>query len=499
MTDFSRRALWLAAAALLPLGLTACDSDDPTPQPQPQPGVCESAATNQTLGCAIAANEVRYDTLNAGEVQVTDLGQGVAPRVGTVRWTANNEYILNGRVFVNDGQTLEIEPGTVIRGRPGQGERSSALIVAQGGMIMANGTAADPIVMTSLGDDLAIADDQPLGGGQWGGLIVLGSAGLNVNTATLNIEGIPTTEPRGTYGGTDDDDNSGIIRYVSIRYGGTLIGDNNEINGLTLGGVGRGTTIEYVEVFSNADDGVEFFGGTVNTKYMVVAFSDDDSFDTDQGYRGLNQYWLAVQREGDGDNGAEMDGGDDELGGFDSQPYSNFVVANATFIGSGLATGNSGLGRALRIRESSAAQLLPLGLHQLRQPDQHRGPHRRHRRQPAAARRGPPRPPGQRLRPVYRRQHAGDGGEPGLRPGLPHGRCQRERLRRPAAGRDRARRQRRGGLQPHLYRPGDGRARHAADQRVLRELDLHGRRLPGQQLDPGLDRALAARLPHPVV
>ena len=345
MNDLSRRALWLTATALLPLGLTACDSNDPGPGPS----ACEAL----TLDCALQASEVRYDTTGS-EVQVTDLGNGVAPRVGTIRWTNDNEYVLNGRVFVNDGQTLEIEPGTIVRGRPGSGERASALIVARGGTIMAEGTAAEPIVMTSLSDDLADPDDQPLGGGQWGGLIVLGRAGLNTTPAELNIEGIPVSEPRGVYGGSNDDDNSGTIRYVSIRYGGTNIGENNEINGLTLGGVGRGTTIEYVEVFSNADDGVEFFGGTVNTKHMVVAFSDDDSFDTDQGYRGLNQYWLAIQRAGDGDNGAEMDGGDAD-GDVDAQPYSAFKVANATFVGSGQNDQNTGLGRALRIRESSAA------------------------------------------------------------------------------------------------------------------------------------------------
>ena len=167
-----------------------------------------------------------------GTVQVVSSEE----EVGTTTWTANNTYILNGFVYVNDGQTLTIEPGTVIKGRPGQAARASALIVAQGGTIEANGTAEAPIIFTAEADDLegSVPDDA---NGLWGGVIILGNASTNnldVN-GVKNVEGIPTDETRGAYGGTDDADDSGTLTYVSIRYGGSVIGANNEINGLTLG------------------------------------------------------------------------------------------------------------------------------------------------------------------------------------------------------------------------------------------------------------------------
>ena len=197
---------------------------------------------------------------------------------GDVTWTANNTYVLDGFVFVEDGETLTIEPGTVIKGKPGQAENSSALIIAQGGKIYANGTPSKPIIFTAEADNLN--GNLPLDTrGLWGGVIVLGKAGINTATGVGQIEGIPSTEPRGAYGGNDDTDNSGVIRYVSIRYGGTDIGEGNEINGLTMAGVGSGTRIEYVEVFNNKDDGFEWFGGTVNCKYLVSAFNGDDAFD----------------------------------------------------------------------------------------------------------------------------------------------------------------------------------------------------------------------------
>lgn len=254
--------------------------------------------------------------------------------VGTTTWTANNTYVLDGFVFVNEGQTLTIEPGTVIKGKPGEGENASALIVARGGRIMANGTAEDPIIFTAEDDDVNDPNDLPLTqNGLWGGVIILGNATTNRGSGGIGaIEGIPTEETRGQYGGTNDDDNSGTFRYVSIRHAGSLIGAANEINGLTMGAVGRGTTIEYVEVFANQDDGFEWFGGTVNTKYLVSAFCGDDMFDYDEGWRGNNQFWFGIYKEDDGGTGGEHDGGTDPE---DGQPYAIPVISNATFIGSG--------------------------------------------------------------------------------------------------------------------------------------------------------------------
>ena len=217
-------------------------------------------------------------------------GQNTIPvsgSTGTTTWTSNNVYILTGYVFVESGQILTIEPGTVVKGAPGSGVDASALIVTKGGQLIADGTAESPIIFTFEGDPLdgSVAYDTR---GQWGGIIILGNATTNFG-GPAQIEGIPTDNNLAEYGGDNDADNSGILRYVSIRHGGTELGAANEINGLTLAGVGSGTTIDHIEVVSNLDDGIEFFGGAVSATHVLVAFCGDDSFDWDQGYHGARQ------------------------------------------------------------------------------------------------------------------------------------------------------------------------------------------------------------------
>ncbi len=270
---------------------------------------------------------IGLDGIAHATINIKDDGNGT----GTNTWTANNIYLLDGMVFVNDGDILTIEAGTVIKGKPGQGENASALIVARGGKIMAKGTAAEPIIFTAEADDLN-GSVQDLADGLWGGLIILGKATLNTVPGEQQIEGIPQTEPRGVYGGTDNSDNSGEIHYVSIRHGGSDIGEGNEINGLTLGGVGNGTIIEFVEVFANKDDGVEFFGGMPRLNNIIVAFCGDDSYDYDQGFRGYGQFWVAVQGYERGDRLGEHDGGTDPETG---DPYAIPTVYNATYVGRG--------------------------------------------------------------------------------------------------------------------------------------------------------------------
>ena len=277
----------------------------------------------------------------AEEITISDDGNGT----GTTTWTADNTYILQGFVFVNDGDSLTIEAGTIIKGAPGTQASASALIVGRGAYIHAEGSADNPIIMTFQGD--------PLDGsipystkGQWGGLIILGDARLNSVPGESAIEGIPTTEIRGLYGGDNDADNSGIVKYVSVRHGGTDIGAGNEINGITFGGVGYGTTIDYVEVISNADDGLEFFGGTVCVKHAVVSFCGDDSFDYDEGFRGFGQYWVTIHEPNDGDRGGEHDGGTDPEDGI---PYATPTIYNATYIGRGIDAGK----RALTFRDNA--------------------------------------------------------------------------------------------------------------------------------------------------
>ena len=277
----------------------------------------------------------------ADDIFISDDGSGT----GTTTWTADNTYILQGFVFVNSGDSLTIEAGTVIKGAPGTGANASALIVARGAYIHAVGTAESPIIMTFQGD--------PLDGsipyttkGQWGGLILLGNAKLNSVPGESAIEGIPTSEPRGLYGGDNDEDNSGILKYISVRHGGTDIGAGNEINGVTYGGVGSATSVEYIEVISNADDGMEFFGGTVCVKHALVAFCGDDGFDYDEGYRGAGQYWVVIQEPNDGDRGGEHDGGTDPEDGI---PYAAPTIYNATYIGRGIEAGK----RAVTYRDNA--------------------------------------------------------------------------------------------------------------------------------------------------
>ncbi len=265
--------------------------------------------------------------VNTDTEMIHDYGAGT----GTTTWRHDKQYLLDGLVFVNDGQTLTIEAGTVIRSKTGQGESASALIVARGAKLIAEGTSEEPIIFTCEGDDLE-GSVPAKARGLWGGLIILGNAKINLQAGENHIEGISFYEPRGIYGGNNDDDNSGILKFVSIRHGGTDIGEGNEINGLTLGAVGRGTTIEHIEVMSNKDDGIEFFGGTVNCKYLISAFNGDDAFDYDLGYSGKGQFWLAIQDAGEGDLLLECSGGQNpELG----LPYSKPTIYNGTFIGRG--------------------------------------------------------------------------------------------------------------------------------------------------------------------
>ncbi len=254
----------------------------------------------------------------------------VSGATGDARWSAARIYELQGRVIVAAGDTLVIEPGTIIKGGYGQGVNSSVLVVAQGGYIEAKGTAAAPIVMTSIADNIELGENagtnlDETNSGLWGGLIVLGYAPISADAATALIEGLPANEPYAIYGGSDDMDNSGIIEYVSVRHGGTLIGDGNEINGITFGGVGSGTTVNHVEVVANVDDGIEFFGGSVSVTNAVVWAQGDDAYDIDQAWSGTLDNFVYVAGT-DSDHGMEVDGPEGTTGGM-------FTAKNGTLYG----------------------------------------------------------------------------------------------------------------------------------------------------------------------
>lgn len=334
--------LFIAAVATLTVSTTSCKKK----------GCMDSEAANYSEEAKKDDGSCTYETTftsttdvnGTTAVQIKDRGEGV----GTTTFTNDKVWILDGLVFVNEGQTLTIEAGTVIRGVSGDGENASALVVARGAQINAEGTSSAPIIFTSTTDKLDGTDDIT-SRGEWGGLIVLGNASLNSSPGETAIEGIATTETRGLYGGSDDTDNSGTLKYISIRHGGTDIGSGNEINGLTLGGVGSGTTIEYIEVIANKDDGIECFGGTPQIKYLVLSNCGDDSFDYDEGYRGKNQFVLAVQDVNEGDRLGEHDGGTDPE---TATPYAHPVFYNATYIGRGISAGK----RTLTFRDNAGGE-----------------------------------------------------------------------------------------------------------------------------------------------
>ncbi len=252
----------------------------------------------------------------------------------TYFWTNDNIYVLDGLVFLEQGSTLNIEPGTVIKFTPRADiGNPSALVITRGAKIIAEGTSEEPIIFTAEADNVADPSDLgPSDNALWGGIVILGNGITQKNgNSTVNIEGIDTSEPRGAYGGTDNADDSGVLKYVSIRHGGRLIVTGSELNGLSLGGVGSGTTLEYIEVYANSDDGIEFFGGAPDLKYAVVAFTEDDSFDWDEVYTGKGQFWFSIQRPDIADAGGELDGSTPD----DLSPYSKPTVYNWTHIGAG--------------------------------------------------------------------------------------------------------------------------------------------------------------------
>jgi hypothetical protein len=236
-------------------------------------------------------------------------------------WFSDTIYQLGGRITVEDGATLTIQPGTVIKGEAGTGANATALLIARGGKLIAEGTPQLPIVFTSVADEITpemisqgnfkSPNLDPTVNGLWGGVIVLGEAKISPKpdatgeVISVQIEGIPTSDANGLYGGNEDSDNSGIMKYVSIRHGGTNIGSGNEINGLTLGGVGSGTVVENIEVVANQDDGIEWFGGTVNANNVVVWNAGDDGLDTDQSWGGTCDNFVVVTAAG---HAFELDG-----------------------------------------------------------------------------------------------------------------------------------------------------------------------------------------------
>jgi hypothetical protein len=244
-------------------------------------------------------------------------------------FTRDKVWVLQGFVYVTNGATLTIESGTLVKGDKAT---KGALIVTRGAKIIADGTADQPIVFTSSG---------PVGFrnyGDWGGIILLGKASINVAGGEAIIEGgVEDGQGNGTYGGglaPNDADNSGIMRYVRIEFPGIAFQPNSEINGLTCGGVGNATILEHIQVSYCGDDGFEFFGGTVNAKYLVSFRSLDDDLDTDFGYRGKIQYAYVLRdpaiADVSGSNGFESD---NDGTGTANVPKTRAIISNVTIAG----------------------------------------------------------------------------------------------------------------------------------------------------------------------
>ncbi|MDP2175775.1 MAG: hypothetical protein Q8K70_07695 [Bacteroidota bacterium] len=325
----------LLASLALSIAFTSCKKDE-TPEP-PKPPV-------------IAPTDTLVELSGSLTTQTLD---------------ATKKYLLKGIVVIDDNITLTIPAGTVLFGEK---KTKGTLLVKKGGKLIAEGTEAKPIVMTS-NQEPGERDK-----GDWGGVVVLGKANVNQNNPA--IEGITPAANFGTFQSTANDaDNSGIIKYVRIEYAGIALTPNNETNSLTMGGVGSGTTIEYVQVTYGGDDGFEWFGGTVNGKYLISYGTWDDDFDVDFGHSGKIQFGLAVRdpfaADQSGSNGFEVD---NDASGTTATPKTSAVFSNMTILGpsydsSSRSSFSGNYQHALHLRRNSEISILnsviagfPIGL-----------------------------------------------------------------------------------------------------------------------------------------
>ena len=257
-----------------------------------------------------------------------------------IRLTNDAYWVLRGAVFIAEPARIFIDAGTRI---VGETATRGTLVIERGAQIVAEGTAAAPIVFTS---------DQPVGSrgrGDWGGLIINGRAPVNLPGGVGLGEG-----DTGIYGGDDPDDNSGILRYVRVEFAGIEFSPDNELNGIAFQGVGRGTTVDYVQVSFNKDDGIEMFGGTVDVKHVVLTSIGDDSMDWTFGWQGRAQFVIAQQRGDDADRGIEADNNGNNN---DLLPRSKPTIYNITLIGDPDRNEGAESTDGIRFREGTAGIL----------------------------------------------------------------------------------------------------------------------------------------------
>lgn len=332
MTILKNQALSLLMLGAVAVALPACKKKE---------GCTDPAATNYDPDADKDCCCEYASTPTGNTIEVTEAISS------NTTWTSNNKYLLKGFIYVNDGATLTIQPGTIIKGdKPTKG----TLIVRRGGKLIADGTASQPIVFTS---------NQPAGSrdyGDWGGIVICGRAPHN-QPSDPTIEGGPDAQ----YGGTDANDNSGILRYVRIEFPGIAFQPNQEINGLTMGSVGSGTTIDHVQVSYCGDDSYEWFGGNVNAKYLIAFRGWDDDFDQDFGWQGKGQFAVSLRDPNIADqsssNGFECD---NDAAGNSAAPYSQGTWSNVSIFGPKVDAGttiNSLYARALHLRRNTKTRV----------------------------------------------------------------------------------------------------------------------------------------------
>lgn len=336
-------SLAIAATALTAGALAACSDERPVSEGGAGGTTTTTTSTTSATGSTTTSSSTSSSTGTGGaapeELLPPCTKQAELSGDITASTTLKQDtcYSLKGINHVKAGATLTIEKGTVIKG-----DKASlgTLVIDPGAKIMAEGSAVNPIVFTS-----ALPKGQRAAG-DWGGVILLGKAPINVTGAHANIEGIPIT-PETTYGGTDPNDSSGKLKYVRIEFSGVLLSPNNEINGLTFGGVGAGTEIDYVMVHDTLDDCFEFFGGTVHAKHLVCAFNQDDGFDWDFGFTGKLQFLALIQDPDfpDDTNGFE---GDNDANASANTPFSEPTIYNATLCGHNKDVAKQQFGMLLR-------------------------------------------------------------------------------------------------------------------------------------------------------
>lgn len=322
----------------LPLTLAAQTQFEIWSGDMPKPGLWHFVAEARTADATQVVKKAyaKFVVARTEEIMGRD---GEYTEISTdTTWNNDTIYKIQHQVFVNNGATLTIEPGTLILA---QGQ-NAVIVVEKGGKIMAEGRREAPIVMTC---------DNDVGtrtSGCWGGLIILGNA--DVTRDNPRAEGVlPETRP--VYGGTDDEDSSGVLRYVRVEFAGVDFNPETQPNAFGFHGVGSGTVIEYIQAHEGEDDGIEFFGGTANCLYCVSDGAKDDGFDWALGWRGTAQN-LFILQDGQSDNGIEAD--NDREGGFNAMPRSHPTLYNVTMIGGAFLSPITHQGDGMRIRVGSA-------------------------------------------------------------------------------------------------------------------------------------------------